>query len=78
MQNLTNGLTSIIHMIGQVYLRFTNPKRKLVKLKGKLRVNREAQKKLINQSSTPRNRRRLSKFIIAATELRRRIESIRE
>jgi len=69
-------LASLFDAIGKVYLRWTDPKRKLRKLKRKLEANREQQKKLFNSPSTSSTRKRFSKLLTVALRLRREIERL--
>jgi len=65
--------TSIMLAISKVYLRFTDPRRKIASIKRKLEANREAQKKIISQVSTPALRKRFIKLVNAAVKLRKEL-----
>ena len=69
-------IASLVSVWGKVYLRFTDPKRKIMVLKRKLKANHAAQKKLFTLASSPSNRRRFAQLMLNAVKLRKAIEEL--
>ena len=64
---------ALVAALAQVYLRFTDPKRKLAKLRIKLERNCDQQQKLLQLPSTLAHRRKLTTLVHDAVQLRRQI-----
>lgn len=71
-------ILTLVNLWGKVYLRFTNPKRKLIKLKRKLKANHAAQKKVLSLPCTSKNRKRFAHLHIHALQLCKRIKELEE
>ena len=78
MKNIAQLITGVVDTIGKAYLRWTNPKRRIASLERKLEANREAQKKILLQFSTPTTRARFSKLIAHAVRLRKEIDRLQD